>query len=72
MDELATHLDQVAARPLYERLQELLHRDQPVTYLYEPMRLVGARRTLRNVDPNSISAYFHLRDWTLDEAPGTP
>lgn len=63
LDAIAAEIDQRTAEPLYHRLQEILHRDQPMTFLYEPLRLVAIDDDLEGVDPNAISTYFHLRRW---------
>lgn len=59
-----------AAAPLLHRIQEILHDEQPYTFLWEPMRLYGVSKQLKNVQPNSLSAYFNLEEWWL--APATP
>jgi len=64
-DEIASTIEPITAKPLYDRLQELLQRDQPLTFLYEPQRLVVVRRDLQQVDPNSVSTYYNLRSWQL-------
>lgn len=67
LEEIQEQTDPKLAKPLYDRLQVLLHEDQPVTFLYEPKRIVGIHKSLRNVNPNAITTYFHLRDWELRE-----
>lgn len=49
---------------LYE-LQELLHRDQPYTFLWEPQRSDAHSTRLENVRPNPLSSLFRLRQWRL-------
>ena len=65
IENIEQQVDQLAAKPLYDRLQEVLHEDQPGVFLYESRRLSGIRNTLRDVDPNAISSFFHLRRWRL-------
>ncbi len=65
IEEIETQTDMAAAGPLYDRLQELIHEDQPVTFLYESRRLGGAHNSLLDVDPNAISSFFNLRRWRL-------
>lgn len=48
-------------------LQEALHELQPVTFLYQGLRLVAVREPLTGVDPNPISTFSGLRYWDLDE-----
>ena len=54
-----------ASLPDFLRLQQLVHADQPYTFLWEPKRICATRTTLRNVRPNAISAYFNLAEWSL-------
>ena len=53
----------VFRRPEDETIQEIIHRDQPYTFLWEPQRLAGLARTIRGARPNSLSSYFMLREW---------
>ncbi len=64
-DEIASTIEPITAKPLYDRLQELLQRDQPLTFLYEPQRLVAVHRNLQQVNPNSVNTYYNLRSWQL-------
>ena len=67
LDELKTVVDQLAAKPVYDRLQALLYDDLPLTVLYEPQRLIPIRVGLHNVDPNPLSTFFALEEWELRE-----
>lgn len=69
LDEIRGQVDQAAAKDLYLELQERLHEAQLITVLYEPMRMIAVRENLRNVDPNALSIFFHLREWELRETP---
>jgi peptide/nickel transport system substrate-binding protein len=64
--EIAENTDQMAAKPLYDRLQATLHTDQPFTYLYQPKRLVGVSSRLHNAQSSAASAYAFLERWQLD------
>jgi peptide/nickel transport system substrate-binding protein len=68
IDSIAEQSDPAVAKPLYDELQRILHEDQPLTFLYEGLRLVGVREPLRDVEPNAISSFFNMRRWRL--APG--
>ncbi len=65
IEGIEAQVDPLAARPLYEQLQERVHEDQPVTFLYESQRLGGAHKTLQDVEPNAISSFFNIRRWRL-------
>lgn len=57
--------DPQAALPLFYRIQRILHREQPYTFLWEPQRLTLSTGRLRDARPNALSPFFHLRDWYL-------
>jgi peptide/nickel transport system substrate-binding protein len=61
--EFNAAVDQREALPLLHRLQELIHRDQPFLFLWEPYRLVAHRADLEAVSSNALSEYYHLREW---------
>lgn len=67
LDLLEKQTDFLEAKPLYDAVQSKIYEEQPLTFLYEPLRLIGARKTLRHVDPNAISTYFNLRHWQIVE-----
>ncbi len=67
IEQLGEQADQLAAKALYDRMQELLHRDQPLTFLYEARRPSGVRPALQDYKPNSISSFFNIREWRLVE-----
>jgi peptide/nickel transport system substrate-binding protein len=56
-------LELAQAKPYLDQLQQILHRDQPVTFLWESQRLSAANRRLQNVRPNVISSLFNLEGW---------
>lgn len=72
LDEIGNHIDPQEALPLFYELQELLHEEQPVTFLYEPVRIVPMRRSLVHADPNLLSTFFDLEEWELEEPPASP
>ncbi len=52
-----------AATPDLVRMQQILHEEQPYTFLWEPQRLCAVRADLENVRPNALSSYFNLPEW---------
>lgn len=56
------------ARPQLYKLQEVLHRDQPFTYLWESQRLHGASRRLQNIQSNILFSLFDLEEWWMAPA----
>lgn len=55
----------IGAKPHLDRVQQILHHEQPYTFLWEPMRLYGVSRRVRDAEPNQLSAYFNLEEWWL-------
>ncbi|MEE8368967.1 MAG: ABC transporter substrate-binding protein [Thermoanaerobaculia bacterium] len=49
------------------RIQQILHDEQPYTFLWEPQRVTAVRNRVQGVQPNSLSAYFQLHRWRLVE-----
>ncbi len=45
------------------RIQEILHSEQPYTFLWEPQRLSAVRTRIRGTRPNPLTAYFQLHRW---------
>ena len=58
------------ALPDLLRIQQVLHAEQPYTFLWEPQRLCAVRSDLADVHPNPISAYFNLPAWQRRVTPG--
>jgi len=46
-------------------IQEILHHDQPMTFLLEPEQLDAARDRVRNAHPNALSSFLDLKEWWL-------
>jgi len=53
------------AEPILLRLQEILHRDQPMTFMWESQRINGMSRRVHDTRPNVLGTYWYLRDWWL-------
>ncbi len=48
---------------LLNRAQELIVEDQPVTFLYEGVQLVGLSRRIKGAQVNPLSVFFNLPEW---------
>ncbi|HEV8632214.1 MAG TPA: ABC transporter substrate-binding protein [Thermoanaerobaculia bacterium] len=68
LDAIDAAPDRLAAKPLFARLQHLLHDDQPYTFLWEPPRLIGISARL-HATPSPLSTFADLDDWSLDAEP---
>jgi peptide/nickel transport system substrate-binding protein len=51
--------------PYLRRIERILHRDQPITFLWESKRLSAANKRLRNVKPTALFSFFHLEEWWI-------
>lgn len=61
--------DIALAKPDLDRIQEILERDQPYTFLWESQRTSVLDRRLHGVRPNPLFSLYDLQQWWL--APGT-
>ena len=65
LDEFRLQTDPQAAKARLVRAQEILHAEQPYTFLWEAQRADAASARLQDPRPNALSAYFHIREWWL-------
>jgi peptide/nickel transport system substrate-binding protein len=56
----------VDSRPDLDRIQEILHREQPYSFLWESQRLNAANRRVHDAKPNALFSLFNLQDWWVD------
>jgi len=68
LDEIDRQPDLAAAKPLFARVQHLIHQDQPYTFLWEPPVFVGRDARLR-ATPSAISTFTGLEDWAFVAQP---
>jgi peptide/nickel transport system substrate-binding protein len=66
IDQVAAEPDALKARPAIEQIQQILHRDQPVTLLWESQRLTPVNKRIHDATPNVVRALFNVRDWWVD------
>lgn len=65
IEEARSQLDPLAAAPALIEIQRILHRDQPMTFLWEPQRLTAMTTRLREARPTALSTFQGLRRWWL-------
>ncbi|HMA76726.1 MAG TPA: ABC transporter substrate-binding protein, partial [Candidatus Krumholzibacteriaceae bacterium] len=64
LNKLATSmLDFEKAKPLFYRAQQIIHDDQPYTFLYIPHSLFVISKRFGGVEPDAIGIYHYLYDW---------
>ena len=66
LETAASQPDLLAAQPYLERIQQILHRDQPLTFLWESKRLTAINKRLRNVKPTAVFSFFNLKEWWIE------
>jgi peptide/nickel transport system substrate-binding protein len=64
LDEIDRQPDLAAAKPLFVRIQQLIHEDQPYTFLWEQPRFIGLDARL-TATPSALSTFTGLEDWQL-------
>ncbi len=72
IEDIAQNLEPSDNKPLFDRLQEILHEELPVTFLYQGRRLCAMRQELKDVHPNAVSSFFNLRYWYLEGGAAAP
>ncbi len=58
-------MDPLDARPYWLEYQEILHRDQPVTFLYWIRETQGFSRRIEGEELNISGVFYNIDDWTL-------
>ena len=53
LEVAASQPDILAERPYLDQIQEIVHREQPVTFLWESQRLTAVNKRVRNVHPTA-------------------
>lgn len=66
IDEMAGLAEIAEAEEILHRLQQLIHQDQPMTFLWESQRINGVSNRLHDLDSNLLSTYWFLRRWWLE------
>ncbi|HEV8581323.1 MAG TPA: ABC transporter substrate-binding protein [Thermoanaerobaculia bacterium] len=65
LETAASQPNMLAMRPYLERIQRILHRDQPMTFLWESKRLTAVNKRLRDVRPTMLWSFFNLKEWWI-------
>jgi len=65
LETAASQPEILAERPYLDRIQQILHRDQPMTLLWESKRLTAVNKRVRNVKPTVAASLFNLKEWWI-------
>ncbi|MEI6691282.1 MAG: peptide-binding protein [Chlorobium sp.] len=58
-------MDPVGAKPYWLEYQEILHRDQPITFLYWIRETQGFSKRIEGEDLNISGTFYNIDDWRL-------
>jgi len=65
-------LDQQKRKPLYDRVQEILHQDQPYCFLYVPMALPMVHARVQGIEPAPAGIAHNFIRWWIPQASQGP
>jgi peptide/nickel transport system substrate-binding protein len=49
--------------PYLKQIQQILHREQPITFLWESKRMTAVNKRVKGVKPTATFAFFNLKEW---------
>ncbi len=58
-------MDPTGAKPYWLEYQEILHRDQPVTFLYWMKETQGFSKRIEGEELNIAGSFYNIDDWRL-------
>lgn len=61
--------DMKAELPYLNQIQQLVLRDQPVTFLWESQRLTAVSKRVKDVHPTLAFSFFNLKEWWVEPKP---
>jgi len=67
MERSVGRLNILESRNDLNKIQEILDRDQPYTWLWESQRLNAVNRRVRDVRPNATSSLSNLEEWWVKQ-----
>ena len=66
IDQSLAVVDLKDVRPILDRIQEILNRDQPYTFLWESQRMPAINRRLHDVRPNMLFSLSNIKEWWIE------
>ena len=66
MDELTKNSTIDKKKELYFKFQEIIHEDEPVTFMYWKSNIVGLNENLKNTGIGPYGAITHCWEWSVD------
>ncbi len=68
IDQARSLEDCSGQKPLWEKAQEIIHNDQPYTFLFEPKRINGINNRIKGVRLGVTDTYTNLHEWWIPES----
>ncbi|MDL2315866.1 peptide-binding protein, partial [Desulfovibrio sp. OttesenSCG-928-A18] len=56
-------LDRALRKKAYDRFQEILHREQPYSFLYVPYQLTAVQKRFQGIEPAPLGLTHNSREW---------
>jgi peptide/nickel transport system substrate-binding protein len=69
IDEANSQADARDMKRLLDEVQVIVHRDQPMTFLWESKRLNVINRRVQGAEPNLLSPFENLEEWWIEPPP---
>ena len=66
--EAAAQPDLAGMKSYLDQIQQIMHREQPVTFLWESKRLTAINKRVKNAKPTPNYALFNLKEWWIEPA----
>ncbi|HEY6907643.1 MAG TPA: hypothetical protein VI230_09235, partial [Ignavibacteriaceae bacterium] len=67
LDEIETSPRQEVLNSLYKQFQEIIHNDEPVTFLYWIDDITAHNKRIKNIDINPLGVIHHCWNWKLED-----
>ena len=67
LDEIPKETDREKIDSLYKKLQEIIHRDEPETFLYWVDNIVVYNKRIENLNISPLGTIYHCWNWTVRE-----
>jgi len=69
LDKVAGLTDPAAQKPILDRIQRLIVRDQPYTFLVENNRIAAHSTRIQGIEVNAATPYFNIAEWSIRNEP---
>ena len=67
LDNLETKINDETKKELVKKFQEVIHMDEPVSFMYWTPNIVVYNKKIKNLNINAFSVVGRCWEWTLDE-----